>query len=100
MIATLYEGLVALAPSLGARVGHAAATLDASGPGAALALLDTLASDPAATTYQPYWAVRAEVLHRAGRGAEAGDAYERAVGLSEDEATREFLRARAARPVG
>ena len=45
--------------------------------------------------YQPYWALRAHLLRRLGRTAEARDAYRRAIGLSEDRAVREFLAAQA-----
>ena len=41
--------------------------------------------------YQPYWAVRAHLLKKLGRGAEASAAFERAIGLSEDAAVRQFL---------
>jgi len=41
--------------------------------------------------YQPYWAVRAHLLQRLGKTQEAADAYDRAIGLAEDPAVREFL---------
>jgi RNA polymerase sigma-70 factor (ECF subfamily) len=85
----LYEGLVTLAPSLGARVGHAAVLAAARGPDAALAALDAL--DAPARDYQPYWAVRAAVLRSGGQLAAARDAYERAIGMTEDVPTRKFL---------
>jgi predicted RNA polymerase sigma factor len=89
-IATFYEHLVRLAPTLGARVGRAAAVAELRGPEAGLALLDE--SDPAAVSaYQPYWAVRAHLLEQAGRRPEARDAYDRAIGLAEDDAVRRFL---------
>ena len=50
----------------------------------------------AAKCYQPYWAVRAHLLHRAGRTSEALDAFDRASGLTEDAATRQFLLRRRA----
>ena len=94
-IALLYEGLVRTAPTLGARVAHAAALAEARGPAAGLAALDAIATDTAAT-YQPYWALRGHVLKALGRSPEAHDAYARAIGLSEDNAAREFLMARSA----
>ena len=42
-------------------------------------------------TYQPYWALRAHLLARAGRLGEARACYGRAMGLSEDPAVRTFL---------
>ncbi len=41
--------------------------------------------------YQPYWAVRAHLLQRLGRTPEAKDAYDRAIGLTEDPGVKEFL---------
>jgi RNA polymerase sigma-70 factor (ECF subfamily) len=90
-IALLYEGLVALAPTMGARVGRAAALAEARGPDAGWALLQTIPRNTA-VSYQPYWAVAAYLLKRLGRAAEAIEAYEIAIGLCEDLAMREFLR--------
>jgi RNA polymerase sigma-70 factor, ECF subfamily len=88
-IVILYEGLLRFAPSLAARVGHAAAVADAKGPEAGLALLDALDVDRL-KDYQPYWAVRAHVLQRLGR-PEAHAAFDRAIGLSRHEGQRAFL---------
>ena len=51
---------------------------------------------PQIKSYQPYWAVRAHLLRRAGRVDEALGAYDRAIGLTEDAATRQFLLCRRA----
>src|SRR5262245_1449847 len=60
-IATFYEALAGFAPTLGIRVGQAAAVAEVRGAEAGLAILDALdGSDVAA--YQPYWAVRAHLL--------------------------------------
>lgn len=84
-----YEGLVRIAPTVGARVGQAAALAEARGVGRALAALDAM--PPAGIAgYQPYWALRAHLLAMLGRTAEAARAYTRAIALSEDAATREF----------
>jgi len=90
-IALLYEGLIRLAPTIGARVGSAAALAEAKGDDAGLAALEAIPPD-AVTGYQPYWALSAHLLKRLGRAAEAREAYARAVGLSEDPAVRDFLR--------
>ena len=74
---------VALARAQGASSGPAA--LDA------LDAINALARDPRLADYQPYWAARAELLARAGRNAEAGAAYQRAIGLEADAAVRRFL---------
>jgi RNA polymerase sigma-70 factor (ECF subfamily) len=89
-IVVFYDHLVRLVPTLGARVGQAAATGEVSGPADALTLLDAL--DPAAVaTYQPYWAVRAHLLRLLDRPSDAETAYDRAIGLTEDPAVRRFL---------
>jgi RNA polymerase sigma-70 factor (ECF subfamily) len=61
-----------------------------AGADAGLAAIDAIPRESIAT-YQPYWALRAHVLKRLGRDAEAAQAFERAIGLSEDRAVREFL---------
>ena len=43
-------------------------------------------------SYQPYWAVRAHVLKRQS-DERAAEAYDRAIGLSTDDAARQFLQA-------
>ena len=85
-----YERLLDLAPALGARVSHAAAIAEFKGPAAGLALLDEI-EGAAVKTYQPYWAVRAHLLKELGRRREATGAFDRAIGLAEDEAVRRFL---------
>jgi RNA polymerase sigma-70 factor (ECF subfamily) len=89
-IALLYEGLLAWAPTTGARVAHAAALAEARDADTALAALDEIAAD-AVAAYQPYWALRGHLLTRVGRVGEARAAYDRAIGLSEDPAVRAFL---------
>jgi len=94
-VTLLYEGLLRHAPTMGARVAHAAALGEARDAEAGLAALDAIPPDEVAT-YQPYWALRGHVLTALGRAAEAGEAYERAIGLSEDPAVRAFLLGRRA----
>jgi RNA polymerase sigma-70 factor (ECF subfamily) len=94
-VTLLYEGLLRHAPTIGARVAHAAALGEARDAEAGLAALDAIPPDQVAT-YQPYWALRGHVLKALGRAAEAGQAYERAIGLSEDPAVRAFLLGRRA----
>ena len=92
-IAALYGELVRLAPTIGARVARAAAVAEASGPETGLAVLDELEA-AAVLGYQPHWAVRAHLLRRLGRRAEADAALARALELCEDEAVRRHLRER------
>jgi len=96
-IALLYEGLLRCASTIGARIGHAAALAYVRGADVGLAAIDAIPRDSIAT-YQPYWALRAHLLKRLGRNAEASEAFERAIGLSEDRAVREFLVATAQAP--
>ena len=82
-------------PTVGAFVGRAAAIAEADSPFAGLDALDRI--DASSTeSYQPYWAVRAHLLRRAGRVDEALGAFDRAIGLTEDSATRQFLLGRRA----
>ena len=89
-IVGFYEHLVRLAPTLGARVAQAAAVAEAQGAAAGLARLDAI-DRAAVATYQPFWAVRAHLLRHAGRAADAAEAYDRAIGLTEAPAIRQFL---------
>ena len=79
-----------ISPALGTRIGYAAAAGEANGPEAGLQLLDEIELE-GVSAYQPYWAVRAHLLQKLGRTAEASDAYSRAIGLAEDPAVKEFL---------
>ncbi len=92
-VALLYETLVAIAPTIGALIGQAAALAEDRGPGAGLEALDAI-DPPLVQSHQPYWAVRAELLSRLRRRDDADAAYDRAIGLSEDDAVRSFLHRR------
>ncbi len=92
-IAHLYQGLLVVAPTIGASVARAAALLEAQGAKAALAALDTI-PEASVSAYQPYWSVRGEACARAGKQALAAEAFERALGLTEDSAIREYLQQR------
>jgi predicted RNA polymerase sigma factor len=89
-VALLYEGLVRLAPTIGALVGRAAAVAEARGAETGWAMLEKVPAS-AVQSYQPYWALAAHLLKRMGRTEEARTAYSRAIGLCEDSAMREFL---------
>jgi predicted RNA polymerase sigma factor len=86
----LYEALVRLAPTLGARVSRAAAIAHTDGPAAGLDALDAI-TDAAVERFQPAWATRAHLMAEVGRSREAVDAYGKAMSLSTDPATRAFL---------
>ncbi len=89
-IMLFYEQLVRISPTLGTRTGYAAAVGEANGPESGLVMLDGIDPD-AVSAYQPYWAVRAHLLQRLGKTSEASDAFDRAIGLAEDPAVRQFL---------
>ncbi|MDX2009375.1 MAG: DUF6596 domain-containing protein [Myxococcaceae bacterium] len=88
LLVQLYTGLVQLAPSLGAKVARASAVGAAFGTEEGLRTLEAIEG---ADAYQPWWAVRAELLRRAGRLPEARLCFERAAGLSTDDAVRRWL---------
>ena len=89
----LYDALVEVAPTVGAQTGRAAAASEAEGASAGLRALDAVDGDRV-QSYQPYWAVRADLLAKLGRVAEADAAYQRSIGLTEDPAARAFLKAK------
>ncbi|KAA1182304.1 RNA polymerase subunit sigma-70 [Rhizobium tropici] len=92
-LAKLYEALVIMKPTAGARVSHAAVAGKVEGPAAGLALLDRMAGREI-VNYQPYWAVLAHLLTETGDMENASHAYRTAIGLSDSEAVRQFLQAR------
>src|SRR5229473_464700 len=89
-IMLFYEQLIRISPTLGTRTGYAAAVAEARGPEAGLAVLDEMDLN-FVSSYQPYWAVRAHLLQLVGKTSEARNAFDRAIGLAEDPAVRQFL---------
>jgi predicted RNA polymerase sigma factor len=89
-ITLFYERLIRIAPTLGTRTGYAAAVAEVKGAEAGLAVLEAIDLQ-SVRGYQPYWAVRAHLLQRLGKRQEAAEAFDRAIGLSEDPAVKEFL---------
>ena len=92
-IVTLYERLLAMAPSLGAEVARAAACAHAGDVVRAGALLAALDS-PRLVSYQPYWVARGHVASLLGQLASARMALQRAIGLTSAPAVRAHLQAR------
>lgn len=88
---TLYLALDGVAPSLGSKVALAAVIGRLDGAAAGLAVLPP---EEEASRFQPWWATRADLLARAGRAAEASDAFTRAAELADDPAVRDYLLAR------
>jgi RNA polymerase sigma-70 factor (ECF subfamily) len=91
----LYTALASIAPTLGARVALAATIGRVDGPERGLAALDAI-DDPEARRFQPAWATRAHLLHRAGRPDDAERAYAKAISLTTEGAVRRYLEARRA----
>jgi RNA polymerase sigma-70 factor (ECF subfamily) len=89
-ILRLYDQLLALAPSPVAALNRAVALAEVDGPAAALAVVDGL--DLAG--YHLLHAIRADLLRRLGRRAEAAREYDLALEATQNAAQREFLRRR------
>jgi RNA polymerase sigma-70 factor (ECF subfamily) len=86
-ILQLYNQLLSVAPSPVVALNRTVAVAEVEGPGAALALVDGLELDQ----YHLFHAIRADLLRRLGRNAEASAAYDAAIDRSENAAERSFL---------
>ncbi|HEV2343495.1 MAG TPA: sigma-70 family RNA polymerase sigma factor [Actinocrinis sp.] len=96
-ILQLYDQLLVLAPTPIARLNRAVAVAEVEGPQAALGLVDAqLINAPSLDGFHLYHAIRADLLRRLGRSAEAAEAYQAAIERTGNKAEREFLRRRAA----
>ncbi|MEY9877516.1 RNA polymerase sigma factor (sigma-70 family) [Streptacidiphilus sp. MAP12-33] len=94
-IAALYEALAHLLPTPVVQLNRAVAVGRAEGPQAGLDLADSLHLDPALQDYHLLPSVRADLLQRLGRTAEARAEFRRAAGLTRNAAERAFLLRRA-----
>lgn len=100
-ICLLYERLYALQPSPIVALNAGVARAFAEGPEAGLAALEDPALKEALQTYQPYHVALADMLGRSGKAEQAGEAYARAIQLTENEKERAHLKERwAALSVG
>jgi len=86
-IVQLYNQLLALAPSPVVALNRAVAVAEVEGPDAALTLVDDLDLGG----YHLFHAIRADLLRRLGRKAEAALAYEAALTRTENATERHFL---------
>jgi RNA polymerase sigma-70 factor (ECF subfamily) len=91
-VLALYDQLAAIAPTPVVALNRAVALAEVAGPAAALGTVDEL---PLAD-YHLYHAIRADLLRRLNRDAEAAAAYDRAITLAENAAERAFLTTRRA----
>ncbi|GAA5064152.1 RNA polymerase sigma-70 factor (ECF subfamily) [Thermocatellispora tengchongensis] len=89
-ILTLYDQLLAVAPGPVAELNRAVAVAEVHGPQAGLDLVERLDLGG----YHVFHAIRADLLRRLGRRAEAAAAYEEAMARTRNEAERAFLRRR------
>ena len=86
----LYDQHMAIAPSPVVALNRAVVVAEVDGPDVALALVDRLDLND----YRLFHAIRADLLRRLGRTAEASLAYGAAIALSENGAERDFLESR------
>jgi RNA polymerase sigma-70 factor, ECF subfamily len=86
-ILELYDQLMEVAGSPVVALNRTVAVAEVEGPEAALALVDGLDLDG----YHLFHAIRADLLRRLGRDAEAALAYEAAIARTENAAERAFL---------
>jgi len=91
-IAALYQALARQTGSPVVEMNRAIAVAEIDGPEAGLAILDRLDLDH----YRYFHSTRAGLLRRAGRDAEAHDAYRRALDLVQTEQEQRFLADRLA----
>jgi RNA polymerase sigma-70 factor (ECF subfamily) len=89
-VLALYDQLLALAPSPVVALNRAVAVAEVDGPEVALALVDGLDL----RDWHLFHAIRADLLRRLGRDAEAARAYEAAIAGTGNAAERDFLRRR------
>lgn len=86
-ILQLYDQLLALTPTPVVALNRAVAVAEVEGPETALALVDELGLDG----YHVFHAIRADLLRRLGRTAEARSAYEAAIALTGNKPENDFL---------
>jgi len=87
-ILQLYNQLQSLSPGPVVALNRAVAVAEVDGPAAALAIVDALDLD----SYYVFHAIRADLLRRLGRDAEAARAYETAIARTQNTAEQAFLR--------
>ncbi|WP_212808727.1 RNA polymerase sigma factor [Micromonospora endophytica] len=95
-IVRLYDALLGCWPSPVVALNRAVAVSMVDGPEAALTEVDTLAQDPRLAGYHYLPAIRADLLRRLDRPAEAAEAYRAALALVDNDAERTHLTTRLA----
>ncbi|MEV0698904.1 DUF6596 domain-containing protein [Saccharopolyspora sp. NPDC050389] len=95
-ILVLYDELLKVWPSPVVALNRAVAVGMVDGPASALAEVEALEQDGRLAGYRYLPAIKADLLRRLGRRAEAAEAYERALALADNDAERAFLAGRLA----
>jgi RNA polymerase sigma-70 factor, ECF subfamily len=95
-ILTLYDELLRIWPTPVVALNRAVVVAMVDGPQAALAEVEALERDGRLAGYRYLPATKADLLRRLGRDAEAADAYQAALALSDNLAEQEFLTERVA----
>ncbi|MFW2356273.1 RNA polymerase sigma factor [Hydrogenophaga sp.] len=89
-IAQLYNGLLQIAPTVGAQIGHAVALGTAHGAEHGLAALDAL-PEADVRNHAPWWVARAHLLEQQRQWVEAAEALRHGMGLTVDPRLRAHL---------
>jgi RNA polymerase sigma-70 factor, ECF subfamily len=95
-ILVVYDELLRTWPSPVVALNRAVAVAMVSGPATALAEVEALEQDERLAGYRYLPAIKADLLRRLGREAEASTEYERAVTLADNDAEHAFLTRRLA----
>jgi RNA polymerase sigma factor (sigma-70 family) len=90
-IVLLYDALLQVSPSPIVALNRAVAVGMAEGPTAGLHALDALAAEPALTSYHLFPSVRADLLLKLGRNAEARQEFQRAIAMTENRREQDLL---------
>jgi len=93
-IVALYDHVISMTNSPVAVLNRAAALAEVAGPDAALAELSGISTDKRMLGYQPYWATLGHLKLRTGNTKAGCEALRIAIGLSTDNAVRQYLRLR------
>jgi RNA polymerase sigma-70 factor, ECF subfamily len=92
-ILQLYDQLLSRTPSPVVALNRAVALAEVEGPAVALTVVDAL-DGPDLRAYYLFHAIRADLLRRLGRTAEAAQAYETAIAQTDNAPERHFLQRR------
>jgi RNA polymerase sigma-70 factor, ECF subfamily len=97
----LYDQLAALDPSPIVALNRAVAVAEVDGPEVGLALVTRLGAEhPSLATYHAWHATRAELLRRLARSADARQAYDQALAVTENPSERAYLTRRRDQLIG